>query len=100
MSAISLELFKKHVRADDFDADDALLQHYLDAAEEWVVDCTNRDFGELALDGNGELPKPLVQAILLVAAHWYNQRESVSGAQMAEVPDGLQALIKRYIKLT
>ena len=49
--------------------------------------------------GGGKLPTMLQQAVLLIAGHWYNQREAVSGVQMAEVPYTLQALIKPYRKL-
>ena len=50
--------------------------------------------------GGGEtLPATLQQAVLLIAGHWYNQREAVSGVQMAEVPYTLQALVKPYRKL-
>lgn len=36
---------------------------------------------------------------MMLAAHWYNQRETVSAVQMHEVPDALQALVKPYRKL-
>ena len=102
MSVVSLALFKKHVRADDFADDDTYLEHLLDTAEETVVRATNRTADELLYgsDGpDGEFPRPLVQAIMMVAAHWYNQRETVSAVQMHEVPDALQALVKPYRKL-
>ena len=38
-------------------------------------------------------------AVMMVAAHWYNQRESVSSVQMHTVPGTLQALVKPYVKL-
>ena len=41
-NVVSLELLKKHVNADDFTADDTLLQHYLDAAEKYVIRYTRR----------------------------------------------------------
>jgi uncharacterized phiE125 gp8 family phage protein len=95
-----LALFKKHVRADDFADDDAYMQHLLDAAEVSVVRATNRTEGELIAIGNsGVMPAPIVQAIMMLAAHWYNQRESVSTTQMHQVPDSLSALIKPYRKL-
>lgn len=99
---VSLELFKQHVRADDFAADDALLCHYLETAEAHVIASTNRTATEL-LEMSGRpdaLPLPLQQAVMMLAAHWYNQRESVGTVQMAEVPDGLQALVKPYRRLT
>jgi len=99
MAVVSLALFKKHVRADDFCDDDDYLLHLIDAAETSVVNATNRSYDELTEDTAGELPAPLKHAILMLAAHWYNQRESVSGVQMQEVPDALQALVKPYRKL-
>ena len=99
MAVVSLALFKKHVRADDFTDDDELMQHYVDAAEAHVIQATNRTADELQQLGSGEYPAQLKQAVLLLAGHWYNQRESVAGVQMHEVPDALQALIKPFRKL-
>lgn len=95
MALVSLALFKKHVRADDFADDDEYLQHLLAAAEESVVTATNRTAEEI-VGSYGEFPAPLKHAVMMLAAHWYNQRESVSGVQMHEVPDALQALVKPY----
>lgn len=99
MAVVSLALFKKHVRADDFSDDDEYLAHLLKAAEESVITATNRTEEELTEDNAGEFPTTLKQAVMMLAAHWYNQRESVSGVQMYEVPDALQALVKPYRKL-
>lgn len=99
MATVDIALLKMHVRADDFSDDDAYLQHLLDAAEQYVCKATNRTGEELAKLGGGKLPVTLQQAVLLIAGHWYNQREAVSGVQMAEVPYTLQALIKPYRKL-
>lgn len=100
MATLDLELLKKHVRADDFTDDDDYLAHLLEAAEQYVYTATNRTEAELMETGDGSLPAMLQQAVLLIAGHWYNQREAVSGVQMAEVPYTLQALIKPYRKLT
>lgn len=97
--ALDLELLKKHVRADEFSEDDDYLQHLLDSAVEYVRTSTNRTEEELLELGRGEWPKPLQQAALLTAGHWYNQREAVSGVQMAEVPYTFQALVKPFRKL-
>jgi len=99
MATVDLELLKKHVRADDFADDDEYLQHLLDAAEQYVCTATNRKEDELLEAGGGKFPAMLQQAVLLIAGHWYNQREAVSGVQMAEVPYTMQALIKPYRKL-
>lgn len=96
----SLGLLKKQVRADDFADDDAYLQHLLDTAKEAVVTATNRTEAELReMGADGHLPRMLLQAALMLAAHWYNQRESVSTVAMHEVPDSVQALVKPYRKL-
>lgn len=98
-NVVDLELFKKHVRADDFADDDVYLQHLLDTAETHVIRATNRSKEELTEIGGGAFPAPLSHAIMMIGAHWYNQRESVSTTQMHSVPDSLQALIKPYRKL-
>lgn len=99
MSTMDLELLKMHVRADEFSDDDQYLQHLLDVAEGYVVNATNRTEEELVETGGGALPLMLQQAVLLVAGHWYNQREAVSTAQMQEVPYTVQALIKPFRRL-
>lgn len=100
MAVVSLALFKKHVRADDFADDDEYLEHLLDTAESAVITATNRTKEELAqMDNGNDVPTPIKHAIMMLGAHWYNQRESVSNVQMHAVPDSLQALIKPYRKL-
>lgn len=99
MATVNIALLKQHVRADDFSDDDQYLQHLIDAAEQYVSSATNRTSDELVEIGGGKFPVMLQQAVLLIAGHWYNQREAVSGVQMAEVPYTLQALIKPYRKL-
>ena len=99
MSLTALSLLKAHVRADDFSEDDVYLQHLLDTAEQHVADSTNRSLVELVEIGGGELPYAITHAVLLIAGHWYNQREAVAGVAMAEVPYTLQALVKPYRRL-
>lgn len=96
---VSLELFKKHVRSDDFADDDQYLEHLLVVAQESVITATNRSEDELVEIGGGEFPPTLKHAILLLGAHLYNQRESVSSVQLHAVPDALQSLIKPYRRL-
>lgn len=98
---VDLELVKKQVRADEFADDDALLQSYTEAAEEYVINGTRRTLDELkAMSADGmSFPKPLEQAVLMLVGHWYNQREAVTGIQMREVPYTFQALVLPYRKL-
>lgn len=99
MDVVSLSLFKKHVRADDFADDDDYLMFILESAEEAVITATNRTRAELEQMGGSDVPLPIKHAIMMLGAHWYNQRESVSSVQMHSVPDSLQSLIKPYRKL-
>lgn len=99
MALVDLELLKQHVRADDFFDDDAYLEHLLETAEAYVIQATNRSDIELLELGGGALPPTLIHSILLIAGHWYNQREGVAGVTMSEVPYTLQALIKPYRRL-
>ena len=99
MAVVSLALFKKHVRADDFADDDEYLEHLLETAEESIIAATHCTEQELIAGNNGKFPVPLRHAIMMLAGHWYNQRESVSTVQMHEVPNTLQALVKPYRKL-
>lgn len=98
MDVVSLDVFKKHVRADDFADDDDYLTELLETAESAVIKATNRSKDELERM-EGKFPPMLKQAMMMLAAHWYNQRESVSTVQMHAVPDALQALIKPFRKL-
>lgn len=97
-STIDLALFKKHVRADDFADDDDYLAYLLETAEADIVRRTQRTEAELYGDG-GPLPAPLRHAVMMLAAHWYNQRESVAGVQMHSVPDAVDALVKPFRRL-
>lgn len=99
MSTISLQFLKQHVRADDFDTDDEKLQLYLDAAEEQVVMATNRTIGELVQMGGGQLPPSLIQAVMLMAAAWYDNAEGIQAQQMHEIPYGVTALVKPFVKI-
>ncbi len=98
MALVSLELFKQHVRSDDFAGDDEYLAHLLEVAETAVANATQRTLADLTA-ADGTLPAPLRHAVMMLAAHWYNQRESVSTAQMHEVPSAVDALVKPYRRL-
>lgn len=100
MSYTNLNLFKKHVRADDFSEDDEYLQQCLDAAEEIVIRATHRSVEELLSISDGEhLPPSLTQAVLLVGGSMYDHRENDAPQQFCEIPIGATTIIKQYRKL-
>lgn len=99
MAHVSLEEMKKHVRADDFTADDAYLQQLIDRAEAFIIRATQRSEAELLAAGGGTFPPQLQQAELMLAAHWYNQPETATTAQMSAVPFSVCNLVAQYRKL-
>lgn len=94
-----LALFRQHVRADDLaGVDDAVMQQYLDAAEQSVFAFTEREAADLIDTATGKYPAPVVQAVLLLAGLWYSSREAASDRQTAAVPFGVVSLLSRYRK--
>ena len=48
----------------------------------------------------GDVPADLAQAILLLAAHYYEHRHAVTSSEMVAMPFGVSALIERYRSLS
>jgi uncharacterized phage protein (predicted DNA packaging) len=72
--------------------DDALLAHKIAAAQAWIEDQIGTPFAEI-----DPLPATLDEAVLQLAAHWYENREAVLvGASAAEIPFGVRDLIRPY----
>lgn len=93
------DLFRKHCRVDDFDDETEYLRFLLEAAEEAIVNATNRSAAELVEMGGGEFPRSLRIAVYSLGAHWYNQREGVAAVQMHEVPATFNACVKPFQRL-
>ena len=99
MPRVSLELLKKHVRADDFTADDDYLAHLLQVAQEQVETLVGYSREELECIPDKEYPLALQQAILLRAGSLYAYREDIDTTQLSSVPDSLLALVKPWQKM-
>lgn len=96
-----LTLFRKHVRADGLaGVDDAVMQQYLDAAEQSVFAFTEREADDLADAVTGKYPSTVAQAVLLLAGHWYSSREAASDRQMSAIPFSVSSLLMPYRKLS
>ena len=95
----TLEELRRQVRLDDDDhAEDALLEGYAEAAEEWVFATIERTPEEVeALYGG--IPRPLRQSVLLLAAHWFANREAGRAPSAGSVPAGLSFLLMPFKKL-
>lgn len=99
MAIVELALLKKHVNADDFTEDDDYLAHLLETAEASIIGSTRRSVAQLCEMRGGEFPRELKHAILLLAGHWYNQREGVAGVAMSAIPYSIDALVKPFVRL-
>jgi hypothetical protein len=99
MPLVDLTLFKQHIHADDFSGEDALMEQYLRSAEDTIIAETNRSESELIEMGGGTFPARLIQAVLMLAGHFYRHPEGVEDRQNYELPYGIQVLVKPYCKL-
>jgi len=106
MSIVTAEQAKKHLRVDT-DADDDLIQLYLNAAEDQASQFMNRKFYETQADidnaGVDAGDRPIVindsirAAILLTVGHLYsNREENITGTIVAELKMGVQHLLTPY----
>lgn len=79
-------------------ADDALMTRKLDAAQGHI----ERQLGfkiEEKYGGQGQeaIPAPLVEAVLQLAAHWFENREAtLVGVTAQELPFGVWAIVNEY----
>ena len=76
--------------------DDAMLSRMLSASQTLI----ERQLGFLIEDdfggvGQEEIPDPLRQAVLMLAAHWYENREAV-GETARELPFGIKDILREY----
>lgn len=107
MSVIRIELAMQHVRADE--ADQVMVQAYLDAAEDSARQYMGRNFypdadalAAAVLDGtSGDDPvvvnPSITAACLLITGHLYANREDVvTGVSVAQLPMGSQSLLMPY----
>jgi uncharacterized phage protein (predicted DNA packaging) len=97
MALATLEQLKAQVRT-AFDDEDDLLQHYLDAAEEYVRGFVP-DIGDED-SPPAPVPNTVNQATLLIAAAWYQLRESVvntsrTSLEPQEIPYGAMQLLNQ-----
>jgi uncharacterized phage protein (predicted DNA packaging) len=89
MELITLEMFKEHARIDGDDEDDAI-QVKVDAANSYVL----AFLGELADDWTA--PDDLVQATLMIAAHWWEHRETAFAGNLIDIPIDASEIIANH----
>ncbi len=94
---VDLDLLKQHLNV-DYDTDDGLLETYLMNASKHI----ESQLG-YALDDTDEWPggppADLDQAVLMLAAHWYENREATmvgTAAAAMELPFAVSAIVANY----
>ena len=102
MNYLTLDLIRQHLNIEqDFTEDDKYLGHLGSVVEVVVEKDIDNSLETLAeLDG-GELPLPLIQAMLLLLGTYYANRENIAFSNGTEVPktyEYLTALYRRYFK--
>jgi hypothetical protein len=88
---VTVALFKSQLNLTGTD-DDALLAHKIAAAGAWIEDQIGKPLADL-----DPIPATIDEAILQLAAHWYENREAVLvGVGGNEIPFGVRELIRPY----
>lgn len=91
MSIVTLAEAKAH-SAIETDADDALIQTKIEAAELYI----GAFIGKRLVDFD-PLPADLCEAVLQLVAHWYENREaSIVGIKPELIPLGVHDLMSNY----
>lgn len=97
---LTLERIKQHLNLDTYyTADDAYLMALESVVEKVVQRHIDTNLEELAESEGGELPQPLLHAMLLLIGNFYANRESVTSNAQTEIPlsyNYLLDLFKNY----
>ena len=93
---IDLQTLKEHLKI-DVDIEDNYLVTLIEAAEDAVKNHIGVDLGYyVARDGG--LPPALEQAVLLMVANLYNNRESIAYTSVYSIPMSLDYLLAQFKK--
>lgn len=97
---VTLDRIKKHLNIDDYyKEDDCYIASLYEVAEKVVEKHTDTNLSEIAKANGGEIPSPLVQAMLLFIGDMYKNRESISFSSVSSIPfsyDYILSLYKNY----
>lgn len=93
---ITLELAKQHLNLEpDYVDDDKYIETLIEVAEQAVEVHVNEKLEDIA-DKEGQIPKPLLQAILLMVGNLYQNREMVAPMKVTALPYNYEYLINLY----
>lgn len=96
MSIVTVTDLKLHLRLNTT-AEDALLQEFIDAAEETFKALTLRTLDANVTTGfPSGIPASIRIAIKLLAGHYYRVREAYGEQTVEEMPFGFVSICRRY----
>lgn len=97
---LEIDRIKKHLNIDDYYKDDDNYLVYLyEVAEKVVEKHTDTSLKQIAEENGGELPPPILHAMLLFIGDMYKSRESISFGSVTSIPfsyDYILSLYKNY----
>ena len=94
---VTLDRIKKHLNIDEYyKEDDWYLSSLYNVAEKVVEKHTDSDLSEIANANGGELPSPLVHAMLLFVGDMYRNRESISFSSVNTIPFSYEYILSLY----
>lgn len=94
MSQLTPDQVKPHLSImPEYVDEDALIQSIIDASEAYVVQYTRRD---LDADFPGGWPADILQAVKLLVAHFYENREATMEAGDRALPFGVRPLLAAH----
>lgn len=96
MAYITLDEIKQHLNIEqDFKEDDNYINQLQEAATDAIELNCDVVLSDLE-DENGNLPPAIRQAIMILVANFYNNRESVTSTSANIIPYSLQYLVDLY----
>lgn len=96
MQFLNLDIIKAHLNiAPDFNGDDYLLISYADASEQAIQAMLDTKLTNM-LDENGNLPDPIISAMLLLVGTLFNDRENDVHGTITKHSSGVEYLIAPF----
>ena len=98
MQYLTLELIKQQCRIDaDYTLDDTILELYGDSAEDFLSQHLNCALDDISAENSGELPKNLINAMLIYVDYLYGASGS---GEDKDVPRAFFILVAPWKKYT
>lgn len=98
MNYLTLEDIHRQLRLEpDFTEDDELLEIYGDSAENFIEQHLNRALDDIAAENGGELPKNVINSMLMFVDYMYDNSGS---GDVKEIPNSIWILLTPLKKYT